>query len=164
VIKNTNQQDRNDHHKVMKPAEEEWDQTNTRLAKYGQNSERTSDWNYQLDIICWDVSKNMNYQSDIVWVKSDNICWDRTLSTGRSLDTCFSPKVLLFLPKFDSWGIGHQIRLNLDTMVTSTQRASSDFGWTKKPRFWGKEEKSMKSKRLEPWIHSKVGGSWWGSS
>jgi hypothetical protein len=45
VIKNTNQQDKNVPHKVMKPAEEGWDQTDTRLAKYGQNSERTSGWN-----------------------------------------------------------------------------------------------------------------------
>jgi hypothetical protein len=41
-MKNTNQQERNDPHKVTKPEEEEWDQTNTQLAKYGQNSERTS--------------------------------------------------------------------------------------------------------------------------
>jgi hypothetical protein len=39
VIKNTNQQDRNNPHKVTKLAEEEWDQTDTRLAKYAQNSE-----------------------------------------------------------------------------------------------------------------------------
>jgi hypothetical protein len=38
-MKNTNQQDRNDPHKIMKLAEEEWDQTVTRLAKYGQNRE-----------------------------------------------------------------------------------------------------------------------------
>jgi hypothetical protein len=38
----TNQQDRNNAHKVTKLVEEEWDQTDTRLAKYGQNSERTS--------------------------------------------------------------------------------------------------------------------------
>jgi hypothetical protein len=30
----TNQQDRNDPNKITKLAEEEWDQTNTRLAKY----------------------------------------------------------------------------------------------------------------------------------
>jgi hypothetical protein len=34
----------------------------------------------------------------------------------------------------------------------------SDFGGTKKLRFWGNEAKSMKSKGLELWIHSKVGG------
>jgi hypothetical protein len=28
----------------------------------------------------------------------------------------------------------------------------------KEPRFWWKWEKSAKSKRLEPWIHSKIGG------
>jgi hypothetical protein len=31
-------------------------------------------------------------------------------------------------------------------------------------RFWEKREKSAKSKGLEPWIHSKIGGRWWGSS
>jgi hypothetical protein len=39
VIKNTNQHDRNDPHKIMKLTEEEWDQTDTWLAKYGQNNE-----------------------------------------------------------------------------------------------------------------------------
>jgi hypothetical protein len=39
VMKNTNQHDRNDTHKVTKLAKEECDQTDTRLAKYGQNSE-----------------------------------------------------------------------------------------------------------------------------
>jgi hypothetical protein len=34
----------------------------------------------------------------------------------------------------------------------------SDFGLTQKLRFWGNEEKFMKSNGLEPWIHSKVGG------
>jgi hypothetical protein len=42
VIKNSNQQDINDPHKVTNPVEEEWDQTDTRLAKYSQNSEQTS--------------------------------------------------------------------------------------------------------------------------
>jgi hypothetical protein len=41
-MKNTNQYDRNDPHKVMKLAEEEWYQTDTQLAKYDQNNERTS--------------------------------------------------------------------------------------------------------------------------
>jgi hypothetical protein len=41
-MKNTNQYERNDAHKVMKLAEEEWHQTDTQLVKYGQNSERTS--------------------------------------------------------------------------------------------------------------------------
>ena len=40
----------------------------------------------------------------------------------------------------------------------------SNFGWTQKPMFSGNEEKSMKSKELETWIHSKVGGRWWGLS
>jgi hypothetical protein len=39
---NTNQQDKNIPHKIMKLAEEEYDQTCTQLVKYGQNSERIS--------------------------------------------------------------------------------------------------------------------------
>jgi hypothetical protein len=38
-MKNTNQYDINDHHKVMKLAEEECDQTDTQIVKYDQNSE-----------------------------------------------------------------------------------------------------------------------------
>jgi hypothetical protein len=34
-MKNTNQQDRNDPHEVMKLVKEECDQMDTRLAKYG---------------------------------------------------------------------------------------------------------------------------------
>jgi hypothetical protein len=84
-MKNTNQQDRNDPHKATKLSGKEWDQTDTRLAKYGQNSEQTS---------------GKNCQSDIVWEF-------RTLSGWRSLETQFSPKFCPFLPKFDSWDIGH---------------------------------------------------------
>jgi hypothetical protein len=86
-----------------------------------------------------------------------------TLSGRRSLETRFSSKIYPFLSKLDSWAMGHQIGWNLDTRVTSTQGTSSqkrffsnpnilpsDFGWTKKPRFWGNEEKSIKSKGLEP--------------
>jgi hypothetical protein len=35
----------------MNAAEKELDQLDTQLAKYGQNSEQTSDWNCQSDII-----------------------------------------------------------------------------------------------------------------
>jgi hypothetical protein len=51
VTKNTNQQDRNDPHRIMKLAKEEWNQTDTQLAKYSQNSEWMSDWNCQSDIV-----------------------------------------------------------------------------------------------------------------
>jgi hypothetical protein len=36
---NINQQDINDTHKIIKLAEEEWDQMDTRLANYGENRE-----------------------------------------------------------------------------------------------------------------------------
>jgi hypothetical protein len=39
---NTNQWDRNDPHKDMNAAEKEWDQSNPRLGRYGQNSEQVS--------------------------------------------------------------------------------------------------------------------------
>jgi hypothetical protein len=42
-MKNTNHQDRNYPHKITKLGEEEWDQTDTQLAKYDQNSEQTLD-------------------------------------------------------------------------------------------------------------------------
>jgi hypothetical protein len=38
-MNNTNQKDINDTHKVTKLAKEKWDQTDNRLAKYGQNGE-----------------------------------------------------------------------------------------------------------------------------
>jgi hypothetical protein len=39
VTKNTNQQHINNPHEITKLAEKEWDQTDTQLAKYDQNSE-----------------------------------------------------------------------------------------------------------------------------
>jgi hypothetical protein len=38
----TNQQRRNDHIKVTNAVEKQWDQLNTQLVKYGQNSEQIS--------------------------------------------------------------------------------------------------------------------------
>jgi hypothetical protein len=60
---------------------------------------------------------------------------------------------------------GHlSIRNKFPKEVSSKSRDFPfNFRWTQKPRFWENEEKSVKSKRLEPWIHSKVGGRWWGS-
>jgi hypothetical protein len=65
--------------------------------------------------------------------------------------------------------LGHNGHLNTSSkfpieVFPKTNDFPSDFGWTQKPRFWGNEEKSMKSKELEPWIHSKIGGIWWGLS
>jgi hypothetical protein len=54
-MKNTNQQDRDDPHKIMKLAEEEWDQTDTQLAKYIQNHEETLDWKSQSNIVQWAI-------------------------------------------------------------------------------------------------------------
>jgi hypothetical protein len=50
VMKNTNQQNRNDPYKVMKLAEEEWDQTDTCLAKYGQKVNKRRAENYPADM------------------------------------------------------------------------------------------------------------------
>jgi hypothetical protein len=44
-MNNTDQKDINDPHKVTKLSEEDWDQTDTRLAKYGYNGGRTSSRN-----------------------------------------------------------------------------------------------------------------------
>jgi hypothetical protein len=41
-MKNTNQWDINDPHKITKLTKEERNQTDTRLAKYGQNGDETS--------------------------------------------------------------------------------------------------------------------------
>jgi beta-lactamase class D len=67
------------------------DQTDTRLAKYDQNSESTLGWNSQTDIVRWEVSGNSKYKpnivrvkSDIVRVRPDIVRWDWTLSAGRS--------------------------------------------------------------------------------
>jgi hypothetical protein len=97
VMKNTNQQNKNDPDKVTKLAQEEWDQTDTWLAKYGQNRERTSGWNYQIGYCL----------------------------VGGLWKRGFPPKIHPFLPKLDSWAIGNQIRWNLDPRVTSTQGISS---------------------------------------
>jgi hypothetical protein len=49
-MKNTNQQDRNDPHKVIKLAKEEWDQTDTQLAKYGKKMNERRAENYPVDM------------------------------------------------------------------------------------------------------------------
>jgi hypothetical protein len=61
--------------------------------------------------------------------------------------------------------LGHKDHLNtrnkfLKEVFSKSNDFPSDFGWTQKLRFWGNDEKSMKSKGLEPWIHSKIGGRW----
>jgi hypothetical protein len=50
-MKNTNQHDRNDPHKVIKLAEEECDQMDTLLAKYSQNSDEC-----QAETVRWTLS------------------------------------------------------------------------------------------------------------
>jgi hypothetical protein len=59
--------------------------------------------------------------------------------------------------------VGHKGHLNTRNkfpkeVFPKSKYFPSDFGCTKKPRFRGNEEKSMKSKGLELWIHSKVEG------
>jgi hypothetical protein len=58
VMKSTNQHDINDSHKSTKVAEKEWEQTDTQLAKYDQNSKWTSGWISQSDIVQWEVFGN----------------------------------------------------------------------------------------------------------
>jgi hypothetical protein len=100
-----------------------------------------------VDIVHWEVSGNMNCKSDIVWVKSDIVWvrldivrWDRTLSIGRSLETRTVSRTL---------SVGRPLQTRFSPKIPLAGQ---------NPRFWGNEEKSMKSKGLEPWIHSKVIG------
>jgi hypothetical protein len=65
-------------------------------------SARTGLYRLEPNFVRWEVSGNVNSQSDIIWVRPDFLRWDQTLSVGRSVETCFPSKVLPFLPKFDS--------------------------------------------------------------
>jgi hypothetical protein len=98
--------------------------------------------------------------------------WDRIcpISTDISDD---QPRY--FCLNFDSGATRHQIVWNLDIRVTSIQGTSSRrcFSQIQRFLFWF----SMNSKNLgfeingrnisnglELWIHTKIGGRWWGSS
>jgi hypothetical protein len=65
---------------------------------------------------------------------------------------------------------GHKSHLNTknkfpkESFFSKSNDYPFDFVWTKKPRFWGNEEKYIKSNGVESWVHSKDGGKWWGSS
>jgi hypothetical protein len=102
-----------------------------------------------LDIVRWEVSKKRDFL-----LKS----------------TPFFPSLILELYRAPTqMKLGHKGHLSTRNkfpkeVFLKSNDFPSDFGWTQKPRFWGNEEKSMKSKGLESWIHSKVGGIWWGSS
>jgi hypothetical protein len=145
--------------------EEEWDQSDLRLRNYAQNSDLMSCWN------CKTGPSGLGNRILRFWQKNSQ---NRTLRYGKP-----DPPVLPGQNtwKFDSWAIGHQIGWNLDTRVTSTQGTSFQKRFfpnpkislpildeLEEPRFWRNREKSAKSKGLEPWIHSKDGGRWWGSS
>jgi hypothetical protein len=166
----------------------------TLLAKYGQNNEWTLDWKCQSDIVRWSytlsgrtrhclvepdigVFGTQNWRSDIVWVKSDIVWWGRTLSGRRSLENViFSQNLSLSSQVWflnysapTQMKLGHKGHLNTrnkfpNEVFPKSNDFPSDFGWTQNPRFWGNEDKSMKLKGLESWIHSKVRGRWWGSS
>jgi hypothetical protein len=99
----TNEQCKNDPLKVTNVAEKEWDQLDTRLARYDRNRERTLSWRSQSHIV-------YDFQT-----KSDR----------RSQELIFLPKIRPFLSKLDSWAIVLQIEWNLDTTVTSTPETSS---------------------------------------
>jgi hypothetical protein len=137
----------------------ECDQLDTQLAKYSQNSDQTL---------------LLKMSSGHVWP------WIRYVRSRRiypiKLPDMSNPLKNFHL-NFDSWAMRHQIRWTLDIRVTLIQGISSQRDFfpnlkislpilheLKKPRFLWNRKKSAKSKGLEPWIHSKVGGRWWGSS
>jgi hypothetical protein len=145
-MKNAKQQDRMDHYKVTKPAEEEWDQTGTRLAKYDQNSERTSGWNYQANIIRWGDSGNSNSKLDFVWVGSDivQVRSDivRLEVSGNMICSQNSPLSsqtwFLSYTAPNRMKFGHKCHLNKRSKFPKVvfpkyKDFPSDFGWTQKP-------------------------------
>jgi hypothetical protein len=145
--------------KIMKPAEEECDQSDIRLASYNQNSHQTL-------LLKWSGG-HVEHWTGYVWYRPD-ISRKRGYMSGPPRN---------FLLNFDSWGTRHQIGWNLNIRVTSTQGTSSQRSFFPNPkishpildelkesRFRGKRGKSTKSKELEPWIHSKVRGRWSDSS
>jgi hypothetical protein len=122
------------------------------------------------NIVRLEVFENSNCKSNIVQ-------WDQTLSAERSLkNAIFSQNSSL---SFQTWllsnrppnrmKLGHNGQLNTRNKFpkvgfSQSNDFSSNFGWTQKSRFWGNEEKSIKSKELEQCIHFKVGGRWWSLS
>jgi hypothetical protein len=155
----SNQQHRNDPLKVMNVAEKKWDQLDTRLARYDQNSEETL---------------LLKLPDKHVWPWTRYVQFRRVYLINE-LDMSGLPEN--FLPNFDSSTTGHQNGWNLDTKVTSTQVTSFQWGVfpnrkislpilneLEEPSFWEKREKSTKSKGLETWIHFKIGGRWWDST
>jgi hypothetical protein len=101
--KHTNQLHRNDPLKVMSVTEKEWDQLDTRLVRYDQNSEQT----LLLKLPGGHVRPWTGY------------VWFRRIYPVIELDMSGLP--INFLLNFDSWDTGHQNGWNLDTRVTSTQ-------------------------------------------
>jgi hypothetical protein len=93
-MKNTNQLDRNDPHKVSKLVEEEWDQTDTWLAKYGWNSEQMSDQKL--------YSGHVRPGTGYVWF------W--RIYPEKLSDMSGPPRN--FLLNFDYWAMRHQIGWN----------------------------------------------------
>jgi hypothetical protein len=138
---------------------------------------RTGHCPIELDIVRLGVSRAQNWRPDLVQVTSDIVWWGQTLSGRRSLENAiFSQN-----PPLSSWvwflnystpnqmKLRHKRYLNTKNkfpkeVFPKSNNFPSDFGWTQKPRFWGNEEKFIKSKRLQPRIDSKIGGRWWDSS
>jgi hypothetical protein len=99
----TNQQHINDPLKVMNAAEKEWDQLDTRLARYDQNSEQM----LLLKLPGGHVRPWTGYV--------------RLQRIYPVIEPDISGLPKNFLLKFVSWATGHQNGWNLDIRVTSTQ-------------------------------------------
>jgi hypothetical protein len=92
-----------------------------------------------------------------------------TLSDRRSLENVIFSKNLplssqvwfLSCNALNQMKLGHKGHLNtMNKFPKEVFPKSNNFpfdGWTQKPRFWGNQDKFMKSKGLETWIYSKVG-------
>jgi hypothetical protein len=130
-----------------------------------------------LDIVWLGVYGTQNWRLDLVRVKSDTARWGWTLSGRRSLENAIffqnlplSSQVWFLSYSAPNWmKLRHNGHLNTGNkfpkeVFPKSKDFPSDFGWTRKPKFWGNKLNSMKSKGLEPWIHSKVGDRWQGSS
>jgi hypothetical protein len=108
----TDQQYRNDPLKVMNTTEKEWDQLDTQLARYDQNSEQILLLKL-LDGYVWPWTGYAQFRQIYPAIEPDMSGLPRN-----------------FLLNFDSWATGHQNGWNLDTRVTLIQVTSFQWGFS----------------------------------
>jgi hypothetical protein len=93
----------------MNVVEKEWDQLDTRLARYDQNCERTSGGKSRSDIVRWSRTLSggaRHCPTGSFWSSKlrDGPCSGHVghCPVGGLWKMRFSPKIRIFLPKFDS--------------------------------------------------------------